>query len=148
MKIQLIRKEPITSLRIFFEEQNLNKWKYETVSFLSFENLLKMETMISMLELSLGSLYACLNCSDKIINSALLKTVVSNSRTLSERLIDGVISFLMEESDMDVKEIGQNLLTLISKEMPLSLSELFHISTYFDFVLQRIFVRMLQVLCE
>jgi len=31
MKIQLIRKEPIASLRIFFEEQNLNKWKYETI---------------------------------------------------------------------------------------------------------------------
>ena len=34
-----------------------------TVSVLSFENLLKMETIISMLELSFGSLYACLNCS-------------------------------------------------------------------------------------
>jgi hypothetical protein len=49
--------------------------------------------------------------SDKIIISALLKTVLSNSRTLSERLIDGVISFLMEkvsQADMDVKDIGQN----------------------------------------
>jgi hypothetical protein len=58
--------------------------------------------------------------SDKIINSALLKTVVSNSRTLSERLIDGVISFLMEkvsQADMDVKDIGPNFLTLISKEI-------------------------------
>jgi hypothetical protein len=32
-----------------------------------------------------------------IINSALLMTALSNSRTLSEHLIDKVISFLMEE---------------------------------------------------
>ena len=55
--------------------------------------------------------------SDDIINSALLKIVLSNSRTLFERLIDRVISFLMEEVDMDVKDIGQTFLTLISKEM-------------------------------
>jgi hypothetical protein len=51
--------------------------------------------------------------SDNIINSALLQTVLSNSRTISERLIDRVISFLMEGADMDVKDIGQNFLTLL-----------------------------------
>ena len=152
MKIQLIRKEPIASLRIFFEEQNLNKWKYETIPREKVEQFRQayndprdssnIDIIVSILrrfsnerkETVKQALRDVLKDtlsffieeeargrnSDKIINSALLKTVVSNSRTLSERLIDGVISFLMEkvsQADMDVKDIGQTFLTLISKEM-------------------------------
>jgi hypothetical protein len=148
-KIQRIRKEPITSLRIFFEEQNLNKWKYETiprekveqfrqayndprdssnidiiVSILRRFSNEKTETVKQALRDVLKDSLPFLieeeaggRNSDDIINSALLKIVLSNSRTLFERLIDRVISFLMEEVDMDVKDIGQTFLTLISKEM-------------------------------
>jgi hypothetical protein len=148
-EIQRIRKEPITSLRIFFEEQNLNKWKYETiprekveqfrqayndprdssnidiiVSILRRFSNEKTETVKQALRDVLKDSLPFLieeeaggRNSDDIINSALLKIVLSNSRTLFERLIDRVISFLMEEVDMDVKDIGQTFLTLISKEM-------------------------------
>jgi hypothetical protein len=148
-KIQRIRKEPITSLRIFFEEQNLNKWKYETiprekveqfrqayndprdssnidiiVSILRRFSNEKTETVKQALRDVLKDSLPFLieeeargRNSDDIINSALLKIVLSNSRTLFERLIDRVISFLMEEVDMDVKDIGQTFLKLILKEI-------------------------------
>lgn len=149
MKIQLIRKEPITSLRIFFEEQNLNKWKYETIPREKVEQFRQayndpkdssnIDIIVSILrrfsdertETVKQALRDVLKDSlpffieetargrnsDKIINSALLQTVLLNSRTISDRLIDRVISFLMEGADMDVKDIGQNFLTLLSKEM-------------------------------
>jgi hypothetical protein len=148
-EIQRIRKEPITSLRIFFEEQNLNKWKYETiprekveqfrqayndprdssnidiiVSILRRFSNEKTETVKQALRDVLKDSLPFLieeeargRNSDDIINSALLKIVLSNSRTLFERLIDRVISFLMEEVDMDVKDIGQTFLKLILKEI-------------------------------
>jgi hypothetical protein len=145
MKIQLIRKEPITSLRIFFEEQNLNKWKYETIpreKVEQFRQAYNDPTDSSNIDIIVSILRRFSNertesvkqalrdvlkdslpffteeaargrNSDNIINSALLQTVLSNSRTISERLIDRVISFLMEGADMDVKDIGQNFLTLL-----------------------------------
>jgi hypothetical protein len=151
-KIQLIRKEPIIYLRIFFEEQNLNKWKSETIPREKVEQFRQayndprdssnIDIIVSILRRFSNERTETVKQalrdvfkeslpffieeqtrgrkSDKIIISALLKAVLSNSRTLSERLIDGVISFLMEkvsQADMDVKDIGQNFLTLISKEM-------------------------------
>jgi hypothetical protein len=53
-----------------------------------------------------------------ILNRLFSKHIfIHHSRTISERLIDGLISFLMDKADVDVKDIGQNFLTLISKEM-------------------------------
>lgn len=150
IKIQLIREEPVISLRIFFEEQTLNKWKYETIprekvkqfrqAYNDPRDSSNIDIIVSILkrfsnekkETVKQALHDVLKDSlpffieeeargrnSDQINSALLKTVLS-SRTLSERLINGVITFLMEkvgQDDMNGKDIGENFLTLILREV-------------------------------